>query len=74
MRESRNEVSPLPVRNLRSDQFLKELHEELSVLPATGRVIPIVYETTFEAILGASPMLHSRSSLSADESILSKIA
>lgn len=48
--------------------------KELSVLLATGRVIPIVHETTFEALLDASPMLHSRSGLSTDESSLSNIA
>lgn len=48
--------------------------KELSVLLATNRVIPIVHETTFEALLDSSPMLHSRSGLSTSESSLANVA
>ena len=47
---------------------------ELSVLLATNRVIPIVHNTTFEALLDVSPMLHSRSGLNTGDSSMQDVA
>lgn len=48
--------------------------KELSVLLARDQLIPIVHETTYEALREISPMLASRSGLSTTENLMADIA
>lgn len=48
--------------------------KELSALLATDRVIPVVHDTSFEALRDESPLLASRSGLNTDESSLAEVA
>jgi hypothetical protein len=64
-------VTPAMLRSLANEGIADR---ELSVLLATNRVIPVVHDTTFEALLDASPMLHSRSGLATGDSSMQDVA
>ena len=48
--------------------------KELSVLLARDQLVPIVHETTYEALREVSPMLASRSGLSTAENLMADVA
>ena len=48
--------------------------KELSALLATDRLIPIVHDTTYEALREVSPLLASRTGLSTAEDTMAKVA
>lgn len=48
--------------------------KELSALLATEQLVPIVHNTTYEALRNVSPLLASRSGLSTDEDSMSLVA
>lgn len=48
--------------------------KELSVLLATDLLVPIVHDTTYEALRDISPMLASRSGLSTAEGAMANVA
>ncbi len=50
------------------------MEKELSVLLATGRVIPVAHGTTFEALREVSPMLASHAGLNTADSSLADVA
>lgn len=66
-------VTPAMLRSLASEG-VADADKELAVLLATERVIPVVHDTTFEALLDESPMLASRAGLSTAESSLADVA
>jgi uncharacterized protein YfkK (UPF0435 family) len=48
--------------------------KELSVLLATDLLVPVVHDTTYEALRDVSPMLASRSGLSTGEGAMTDVA
>ena len=64
-------VTPALLRRLQSESIADK---ELSVLLATNRLIPIVHNTTFDALRNVSPMLASRSGLDSEEETMADIA
>jgi TIR domain len=64
-------VTPALLRRLQMESIADK---ELSVLLATNRLIPIVHNTTFEALLDISPMLASRTGLSTAEEPMADVA
>lgn len=48
--------------------------KELSALLARERLVPIVHNTTYEALRNVSPLLASRSGLSTSENTMSEVA
>lgn len=48
--------------------------KELSVLLATDLLVPVVHDTTYEALRNISPMLASRSGLSTAEGSMASVA
>jgi hypothetical protein len=48
--------------------------KELSVLLARDQLVPIVHETTYDALREVSPMLASRSGLSTAENLMANVA
>ncbi|RYE72088.1 MAG: TIR domain-containing protein [Oxalobacteraceae bacterium] len=48
--------------------------KELSALLATEQLIPIVHDTTYEALRNVSPLLASRSGLSTEDDTLTVVA
>lgn len=64
-------VTPALLRRIKSEGIAEK---ELSALLARDRLIPIVHETTFEALRDVSPLLGSRSGLSTAEETIAEIA
>ena len=64
-------VTPALLRRIQ-DQGIAD--KELSVLLARDQLIPIVHETTYEALREVSPMLASRSGLSTTENLMADVA
>ena len=64
-------VTPALLRRIQ-DQGIAD--KELSVLLARDQLVPIVHETTYEALRGVSPMLASRSGLSTAENLMADVA
>jgi hypothetical protein len=64
-------VTPALLRRIQ-DQGIAD--KELSVLLARDQLVPIVHETTYEALREVSPMLASRSGLSTAENLMADIA
>ncbi|QEN95336.1 toll/interleukin-1 receptor domain-containing protein [Xanthomonas translucens pv. undulosa] len=64
-------VTPALLRRLPAEGIADK---ELSALLARDRLVPIVHETTYEALREVSPLLGSRSGLSTAEESLAKIA
>lgn len=64
-------VTPALLRRI-LDQGIAD--KELSVLLARDQLVPIVHETTYEALREVSPMLASRSGLSTAENLMADIA
>lgn len=64
-------VTPALLRSIESEGIAEK---ELSVLLASGRVIPVAHGTTFEALRDVSPMLASHAGLSTAESSLEDVA
>lgn len=64
-------VTPALLRRLQSESIADK---ELSVLLATNRLVPIVHNTTFDALRNVSPMLASRSGLETQEESMADIA
>lgn len=64
-------VTPALLRRLPAEGIADK---ELSALLARDRLVPIVHETTYEALREVSPLLGSRSGLSTAEDTLAKIA
>ena len=48
--------------------------KELSVLLATDLLVPVVHDTTYEALRDVSPMLASRSGLNTEEGSMAEVA
>lgn len=65
-------VTPALLARLRSEQGIAD--KELSALLARDQLIPLVHETTYEALREVSPLLGSRSGLSTAEDTMSEIA
>lgn len=64
-------VTPAMLRRLRAEGIADK---ELSALLARERLVPIVHETTYEALREVSPLLGSRSGLSTAEEPMSGVA
>lgn len=64
-------VTPALLRRIQ-DQGIAD--KELSVLLARDQLVPIVHNTTYEALREISPMLASRSGLSTSENLMSDVA
>lgn len=64
-------VTPALLRRLPAEGIADK---ELSALLARERLVPIVHETTYEALRNVSPLLGSRSGLSTAEEPLSVVA
>ncbi|WP_256975910.1 toll/interleukin-1 receptor domain-containing protein [Paenibacillus sp. IITD108] len=64
-------VTPAMLRRLPSEGIADK---ELSALLAGDRLIPIVHETTYEALREVSPLLGSRSGLSTAEEPMADVA
>lgn len=64
-------VTPALVRRLPTEGIADK---ELSALLAGERLVPIVHETTFEALRNVSPLLASRSGLSTIEETMESVA
>lgn len=64
-------VTPAMLRRLRGEGIADK---ELSALLARERLVPIVHETTYEALREVSPLLGSRSGLSTAEEPMSGVA
>jgi TIR domain len=64
-------VTPALLRSIENEGIAEK---ELSVLLATGRVIPVTHGTTFQALRDVSPMLASHSGLDTAESSLEDVA
>lgn len=64
-------VTPALLRRLPAEGIADK---ELSALLARDRLIPIVHETTYEALRNVSPLLGSRSGLSTAEESMAEIA
>lgn len=64
-------VTPALLRRLRDEGIAEK---ELSALLARDLLIPIVHDTTFEALREISPLLGSRSGLSTEEGSMSNVA
>jgi hypothetical protein len=64
-------VTPALLRRIKSEGIAEK---ELSALLARDRLVPIVHETTYEALRDVSPLLGSRSGLSTAEESIAEIA
>jgi hypothetical protein len=64
-------VTPALLKSIETEGIAEK---ELSVLLATGRVIPVAHGTTFEALRDVSPMLASHAGLDTAESSLDEVA
>lgn len=64
-------VTPALLKSLDAEGIADK---ELSALLATDRVIPVAYDTTFEALRDVSPLLAARSGLSSEGSSLEEVA
>lgn len=64
-------VTPAPLRRLAGEGIADK---ELSALLARDLLVPIVHDTTYEALREVSPLLGSRSGLSTAEDTLANIA
>ena len=64
-------VTPALLRRLPAEGIADK---ELSALLARDRLVPIVHETTYEALREVSPLLGSRSGLSTAEDTLANVA
>ena len=64
-------VTPALLNRLRGESIADK---ELSVLLARDLLVPIVHDTTYEALREVSPMLASRSGLSTAEEPMTKVA
>ena len=64
-------VTPALLRRLPNEGIADK---ELSALLAGERLIPIVHDTTYDALREASPLLASRSGLSTTEETMPKVA
>jgi hypothetical protein len=64
-------VTPALLRRLPTEGIADK---ELSALLAGERLIPIVHDTTYEALRDVSPLLASRSGLSTTEETMPKVA
>jgi hypothetical protein len=64
-------VTPALLKSIETEGIAEK---ELSVLLATGRVIPVAHGTTFEALREISPMLASHAGLDTAESSLDNVA
>lgn len=64
-------VTPALLSRLRGESIADK---ELSALLARDRLVPIVHQTTFEALRDVSPLLGSRSGLSTAESTMADVA
>lgn len=64
-------VTPALLKTIEAEGIAEK---ELSVLLASGRVIPVAYGTTFEALRDVSPMLASHAGLDTAESSLEDVA
>jgi hypothetical protein len=65
-------VTPALLRRLNTDGSISD--RELSALLARDQLVPIVHNTTFEALRDVSPLLGSRSGLSTAEDTMANIA
>jgi hypothetical protein len=65
-------VTPALLRRLRGDTSIAE--KELSALLARNLLVPIVHDTTYEALRDVSPLLGSRSGLSTAENPMADVA
>ncbi|WP_227267719.1 toll/interleukin-1 receptor domain-containing protein [Roseobacter weihaiensis] len=64
-------VTPALLERLRGEGIADK---ELSVLLATDLLVPVVHDTTYEALRDVSPMLASRSGLSTAEGAMADVA
>jgi hypothetical protein len=64
-------VTPALLRRLPAEGIADK---ELAALLARERLVPIVHETTFEALFAVSPLLASRSGLSTAEDTMANVA
>ena len=64
-------VTPALLRRLRGEGIAEK---ELSTLLARDLLVPIVYDTTYEALRDVSPLLGSRSGLSTTETPMTVVA
>jgi len=64
-------VTPSLLRRLRTESIADK---ELSALLARERLVPVVHETTYEALREVSPLLGSRSGLSTSEESMAEVA
>jgi len=64
-------VTPALLRRLPSEGIADK---ELSALLAGERLVPIVHQTTYDALRNISPLLASRSGLSTAEETLAQVA
>lgn len=64
-------VTPAFLRRLKAESVADK---ELAALLVRERLVPIVHETTFEALVEVSPLLASRSGLSTSEEPMAKVA
>jgi TIR domain len=64
-------VTPALLRSLKAEGIADK---ELSVLLARDRLVPIVHETTYEALREVSPLLGSRTGLNTAEEPLASVA
>src|SRR5215208_1229505 len=64
-------VTPALLRRLRGEGISEK---ELSALLARDRLVPIVHDTTYEALREVSPLLGSRSGLSTAEDTMANVA
>nr|WP_239030066.1 toll/interleukin-1 receptor domain-containing protein [Nereida sp. MMG025] len=64
-------VTPALLERLRGEGIADK---ELSVLLATDLLVPVVHDTTYEALRNVSPMLASRSGLSTAEGAMTDVA
>jgi len=64
-------VTPALLRRLPSEGIADK---ELSALLAGERLVPIVHQTTYDALRNVSPLLASRSGLSTAEETLAQVA
>jgi hypothetical protein len=65
-------VTPALLNRLRGEGSIAD--KELSALLARNLLVPIVHETTYEALRDVSPMLASRTGLSTAESSMADVA
>jgi hypothetical protein len=64
-------VTPNLLNRLRGESIADK---ELSALLALDRLVPVVHQTTFEALREVSPLLASRSGLSTTEETMAEVA